>query len=200
MSSKQNIKYVTIEPFFDQIISAIKKVLFAIIKGILSPVINVLKKLAKIIVDFIAEKVLKPIFTPIGIALEVVVFPLKLLFAFIGKILDFIVLIIKFIFKIINTVLSLPFKILESIGIISRLNKEPLDTISDNIGSVSGMFTESANNVNKVINKNNMKIFLTILVLSIFFISIYYFYEDFDIIFEKISNFFNSVFYPSKEE
>lgn len=200
MSQNENIKYVKIEPFFDAIINAFKKLLFAIIKGVLSPVIKVLKKIAKIIVDFVAEKVLKPIFMPIGVALEIIVFPLKLLFAFIGKILDFIVLIIKFVFKIINTVFGLPFKILEGMGILAPQPKEPLDRIADNIGSMNSMFTESSNNVDKVINKPNMKIFLTIITLSIIFISLYYFYQDFDIYFEKIGNFFDSIFYPSKEE
>ena len=86
-----------IEPFFDLIIKAINKILTAILKGILSPVISVLKKAAKILVDFISDKILKQVFLPIGDGLLIVVAPFKPLFAFIGKILDFIVIILNVI-------------------------------------------------------------------------------------------------------
>jgi phage-related protein len=107
-----NNKYAKIEPFFDAIINAFKKMLFAIIKGVLSPVIDILRKLAKIVVDFIGNTILKPIFRPIGAALNILVWPLKPLFAFIGYILKFIVSIIKFLASIVDMLLSLPFRIL----------------------------------------------------------------------------------------
>lgn len=190
-----------IEPFFDAIINAIKKILATILKAVLSPIINILKKLAKIIVDFIADKVLKPIFNPIGEFFVLLVSPLKPLFAFIGKMLDFIVLIAKFFLKILDMVLSLPFKIMENLGLIQKVDgKEAIDRISDSIGNVNSSFVDTANSVPKVVNKPNMKIFLTIVVLSIIFISIYYFYDSFTPIFDETYKLINGFFYPKAAE
>ena len=190
-----------IEPFFDAIINAIKKILATILKAVLSPIINILKKLAKIIVDFIADKVLKPIFNPIGEFFVLLVSPLKPLFAFIGKMLDFIVLIVKFFLKILDMVLSLPFKIMENLGLIQKVDgKEAIDRISDSIGNVNSSFVDTANSVPKVVNKPNMKIFLTIVVLSIIFISIYYFYDSFTPIFDETYKLINGFFYPKAAE
>jgi hypothetical protein len=194
-------KYRKIEPFFDAIINAIKKILATILKAVLSPIINILKKLAKIIVDFVADKVLKPIFNPIGEFLVLLVSPLKPLFAFIGKMLDFIVLIAKFFLKVLDMILSLPFKIMENLGLIQKVDgKEAIDRISDSIGNVNSSFVDTANSVPQVVNKPNTKIFLTIVVLSIIFISIYYFYDSFTPIFDETYKMINGFFYPKVVE
>lgn len=194
-------KYRKIEPFFNEIINAIKKVIAMILKAVLSPIINILKKLAKIIVDFVADKILKPIFNPIGEFFVILVSPLKPLFAFIGKILDFIVLIVKFFLKIIDMILNLPFKIMENLGIIQKVDgKEAIDRITDSIGNVNSSFVDTANSVPQVVNKPNSKIFLTIMVLSIIFISIYYFYESFTPIFDETYKLINGFFYPKAAE
>jgi hypothetical protein len=210
MNNSEKRKYSTIEPFFDMIINAVKKLIFALLKAVLSPVIDVLKKLAKIVVDFIANKVLKPIFRPIGAALTILVWPLKPLFAFIGKILEFIVTIIRFIASIIDMIISLPFRILSGMGLVTF--PDPPNDQYKNIGQLDGVnkvanivrdvnltFTESASKVSTVVNKGNLITFLSIVVLSIIFISLYYFYEEFNSILDEIVKFIKNTLYPKVE-
>ena len=98
-------------------------------------------------------------------------------------------------------VLSLPFKIMENLGLIQKVDgKEAIDRISDSIGNVNSSFVDTANSVPKVVNKPNMKIFLTIVVLSIIFISIYYFYDSFTPIFDETYKLINGFFYPKAAE
>jgi hypothetical protein len=166
MSDKPNI-----EPFFDLIIKAIKKVLTIILKAVLSPVLSVLRKIVKILIDFISDKILKPIFTPIGNALSFLVAPLKPLFAFIAKILDFLVSILKFLANIVDMLLSLPFRILGGMGLITypaapdpRFKNlgdlNAVNKLSNSISDVNSNLTDSANGVNKVVNRPNLIIFL----------------------------------------
>jgi len=195
-----NRKNVQIEPFFDIIINAFKKLLFAVIKGVLSPLIKIMRKLAKIIVDFIANKVLRPIFRPIGEALKILVAPLKPIFAFIGKILDFIVTIIKFVASIIDMLLSLPFRILGGMGFIDfppkpdeklkNVGSLPAITqLNNTLSSVNSTFTDSASKAHQVVNRPNLIIFLTIIVLSIIFITMYFFYEEFESLTDNVIKF-----------
>lgn len=202
MSDKPNI-----EPFFDLIIKAVKKLLSIIIKGVLSPVLSVLKKIAKILVDFISDKILKPIFTPIGDALSFIVAPLKPLFAFIAKILDFLVSILKFLVNIIDMLLSLPFRILGGMGLITYpVAPDPrfknlgdlnaVNKLSNSISDINSNLTDSANGVNKVVNRPNLIIFLTIIILAILFISIYYTYNQFSSIIDSVIAGIKNFFYP----
>ena len=210
MNNSKEYKYAKIEPFFNLIISAIKKLITTLLKLVLSPVIAALKKVVRILIDFIANKVLKPIFRPIGQALSILLWPLKPLFSFIGKILDFIVSIIKFVLSIIDMVISLPFRILSGMGIITF--PDPPNDEYRNFGDLDGVnkvanivrdvnltFTESASKVNTVINKSNLVIFITIVVLAIIFISIYYFYEQFNTLVDLVINFFKNILYPQTE-
>ena len=190
MDQSSNYKNVKIEPFFNAIINAFKKLLFAIIRGVLSPVIAVLRKLARIIVNFIGEKVLKPIFRPIGHALAILVWPLKPLFSFIGKILDFIVSIVKFIANILDMLVTLPFRIFGGMGFMDfpdppdprypGINDLPgVMKVGNIVGGINKNFTDSATNVHRVVNRNNFITFLTIIILAIIFITLYYFYDHF---------------------
>jgi len=190
MDQSSNYKNVKIEPFFNAIINAFKKLLFAIIRGVLSPVIAVLRKLARIIVNFIGEKVLKPIFRPIGHALAILVWPLKPLFSFIGKILDFIVSIVKFLANIVDMLVTLPFRILGGMGLMTfpdppdprypGINDLPgVMKVGNIVGGINKNFTDSATNVHRVVNRNNFITFLTIIILAIIFITLYYFYDQF---------------------
>jgi hypothetical protein len=202
-------KFVTIEPFFDLIIKAFMSILTAILKGILSPVLAILKKLAKILVDFVADKVLMPIFRPIGEVLKIFVSPLRPLFAFIGKIIEFIVSIIRFVAKIVDMILSLPFLLLGTNGL--GLIKFPDDGDQDfkdlkavsKLGStvrdVNLIFTDSASSVNKVVNKPNLIIFLTIIVLSVILITLYFFYDQFNSIVDEIVKFVRAALYKKPE-
>lgn len=207
MDKYKDKKYVKIEPFFDAIINAVKKLIYAIVKAVLSPVISVLRKLARIIVDFVANKVLKPIFRPIGKVLTILVWPLKPLFAFIGKILEFIVTIIRFVANILDMIISLPFRILGGMGLM-KFPDDPdpkykgltslngVTKVANIVGGVNKTFTESAGNVNRIINKQNLILFLTIVVIAVIFISLYYFYEEFNVILDEIMKFFKNLFYP----
>jgi len=202
MSDKPNI-----EPFFDLIIKAVKKLVSALIKFVLSPVISVLKKIAKILVDFIADNILKPIFKPIGDALSFIVAPLKPLFAFIAKILDFLVSILKFLANIVDMLLSLPFRILGGMGLITypaapdpRFTNlgdlNAINKLSNTMSDVNSNLTDSANGVNRVVNQPNMIIFLTIIILAILFISLYYIYDQFGSIIDTSISTFKNFFYP----
>ena len=202
MSERQNI-----EPFFDLIIKAIKKLLTIFLKAVLSPVLGVLKKIAKILVDFISDKILKPIFTPIGNALSFLVAPLKPLFAFIAKILDFLVSILKFLANIVDMLLSLPFRILGGMGLMTYPSApdpryknlgdlNAVNKLSNSISDVNSNLTSAANGVNKVVNQPNLIIFLTIIILAILFISIYYIYNQFGDIIDSAIAGVKGFFYP----
>lgn len=199
-----NRKNVNIEPFFSAILNAFKKLMYAIIKGVLSPVIKVLRKLAKIIVDFIADRVLRPIFRPIGEALKILVYPLKPLFAFVAFILDFIVIIFKFIASLIDMLLSLPFRILKGMGLITfpdppdpnlkNVGDLPAITkIGNSIGRVNKDFTDSASKAHEVINRPNLIIFSTIITLSVIFITLYYFYDHFEALVDNVIQFIQKI-------
>jgi hypothetical protein len=201
-----------IEPFFNSIINSIKQFLFTILRGVLSPIIDILKKMSRIVVDFIANKVLRPIFRPIGVVLSLFVAPLKPLFSFIGKILSFIVIIIKLILNFIDMILSLPFRILGGLGLITYPEKsrdsnykdlnelQGVMKISNIVDDLNDSMVDSANKVNKVINKPNLILFVTIIVLSIIFISCYYFYDEFNSIVDKLLTFIKSLLYPKVNE
>jgi hypothetical protein len=202
-------KFVNIEPFFDLIIKAFMSLLDAILMGILSPVIAILKKLAQILVSFVAEKVLMPIFKPIGAVLKIFVSPLRPLFAFIGKILEFIVSIIRFVAKTIDMILSLPFLLLgtNGLGLIrfpdeSNQDFKDLKAVSklgSTVRDVNLIFTDSASSVNKVINKPNLIIFFTIIVLAVILITLYFFYDQFNSIVDEIVKFVRAVLYKKPE-
>jgi len=200
-----------IEPFFDLIIKAIKKVLAVIIKGVLSPVISVLKIVAKTLVNFLADNILKPIFTPIGNALAIIVAPLKPIFGFIGKILDFIVVILRFFLGLFDMILGLPFRILGGMGLITFPDApdpryknvgdlKAINKLSNSLSDMNKNFTDSATNVNKVVNQPNLIIFLTILVLAIIFIFIYYFYNEFSALIDGLFSGIKNFFYPEDVE
>jgi len=202
-------KYVTIEPFFDLIIKAFMSILTGILKGIMSPILSILRKLAKILVDFIAVKVLMPIFKPIGEVLKILVSPLRPLFAFIGKILEFIVSIIRFVAKTVDMVLSLPFLLLgtNGLGLIrfpdeSNQDFKDLKAVSklgSTVKDVNLIFTDSASSVNKVVNKPNLIIFFTIIVLSVILITLYFFYDQFNSIVDEIVKFVRAILYKKPE-
>lgn len=202
-------KKFVIEPFFDLIIKAFMSILTAILKGILSPVLSILKKLAKILVDFVAEKVLMPIFRPIGEILKIFVSPLRPLFAFIGKIIEFIVSIIRFVAKTVDMILSLPFLLLgtNGLGLIkfpdeSNQDFKDLKAVSklgSTVRDVNLIFTDSASSVNKVVNRPNLIIFLTILVLSVILITLYFFYDQFNSIVDEIVKFVRAALYKKPE-
>jgi len=210
--NNNNYKKTKIEPFFDAIINGIKQFLFAILKGVLSPVIDILKRVARIVVDFIANKILRPIFRPIGVVLSLFVAPLKPLFDFIGKILSFIVIIIKLILNFVDMILSLPFRILGGLGLITYPEKSRDSNYKDLnelqgvmkmsiiVDDLNDSMVDSANKVNKVINKPNLILFATIVVLSIIFISCYYFYDEFNSIVDKFIIFIKSLLYPKVNE
>jgi hypothetical protein len=205
---KYNKRNIQIEPFFDLILKALKKVFIAIIKGVCQPVIAIMRRIARIIVDFIANTILRPIFRPIGQALKILVLPFKPIFAFIGKILDFIVSIIKFIATVIDMILSLPFRILGGIGLITypdppdpRLTNlsdlKAITKMSNVVGNINSTLTDSAKDAGKVINKPNMIIFFTILTLSLIFLMMYFFYEQFGDLVNGILGFFLKLLYGS---
>jgi len=199
-------KHVIIEPFFDLIIKAIKSILTAILKGIMSPILSILRKLAKILVDFVAEKVLMPIFKPVGEVLKIIVSPLRPLFAFIGKILEFIVSIIRFVAKTLDMILSLPFLLLgtNGLGLITFPDEKNQDfkdlkavsKLGSTVKDLNYMFTDSASSVNKVVNKPNLIIFITVIVLALILITSYFFYEQFNSVVDVIVRFARAVLYP----
>jgi len=200
-------KFVTIEPFFDLIIKAFMSLLTAILKGIMSPILSILRKLAKILVDFISVKILLPIFKPIGNVLKIFVSPLRPLFAFIGKILEFIVSIIRFVAKTIDMILSLPFLLLGSIGLITFPDDKNTDfkdlkavsKLGSMVKDVNLIFTDSASSVNKVINKPNLIISLTVVVLSVALIALYFFYDQFNSVVDEVVKFARAVLYKEQK-
>jgi hypothetical protein len=207
-----NKKKILIETFFNSIINGVKKLINSAIEWVLKPVANALRSVIRKVTDFIANKILRPIFRPIGVVLSLFVAPLKPLFSFIGKILSFLVLILKLILNIIDMILSLPFRILGSLGIITY--PEPardskykdinelngVMKLSNIVSDVNDSMIDSANKVNKVVNKPNLILFATIIVLSIIFISCYYFYDEFNSIVDRFINFIKSLLYPKVNE
>ena len=107
-------------------------------------------------------------------------------------------------------VISLPFRILSGIGLVTF--PDPPNDQYKNIGQLDGVnkvanivrdvnltFTESASKVNTVVNKGNLITFLSIVVLSIIFISLYYFYEEFNSILDEVVKFVKNTLYPKVE-
>jgi hypothetical protein len=103
--------------------------------------------------------------------------------------------------------LSLPFRILGGMGLITypaapdpRYNNlgdlKAVSKLSNTISDVNSNLSDSANGVNKVVNKPNMIIFLTIIILAILFISFYYMYEQFGSIIDSIMATVKRFFYP----
>jgi hypothetical protein len=83
----------------------------------------------------------------------------------------------------------------KDIGYLKAVTK-----IGNIVDSINTTFTDSASNVNKVVNKPNLVIFITIVILSIILISLYYFYDEFNTIVDEIIKFIKSVLYPKVSE
>jgi hypothetical protein len=211
MNKNNNYKVAKIEPFFDLIINALKKLLVMIIKGVMSPVIAAMRKVIMIVVNFISGIILKPIARIVGKAIAIILWPLKPIFLFISWILEFILAIIRLFANLIDMFLTLPFRLLGAVGFITFPDevredryKEVKDLkgimkFSNMIDDINSSMIDSAKEAHKVINKPNLTIGLTILTLSIIFITFYNFYDQFNTLIDEIIKFIQWIFSKKDE-
>lgn len=210
MSNKH--KYSKIEPFFDLIINALKKVLIAIIKGVMSPVIAAMRKVIDIVIGFIKNTIITPIANVLGKIIRTIFRPLKPFFVFISWILEFIVSIIRLILNIIDMIITLPFRIFGSLGLITfpePVREERYKSVKDLSGimktsymleDVNKSIVNAAGDMHNVLSRRNVIVMLTIVVLSIIFITFYIFYDEFNTVVDEVIKFIKMVLYPNKND